>query len=99
MLTAVPDGQELRAGFPKRLGTGGEAPLRYADIDGDNTQELIVPAQDGRVHAYRPDGSELPGWPVSTETQFAARAHTSVACAAGSSIRRSSRRALRRSPT
>ncbi len=75
MLTAVPDGQELRAGFPKRLGTGGEAPLRYADIDGDNTQELIVPAQDGRVHAYRPDGSELPGWPVSTETQFAARAH------------------------
>jgi len=75
VLTAVPDGQELREGFPKRLGTGGEGPLRYANINGDNRQELIVPAQDGQVHAYRPDGSELPGWPVRTETQFAARAH------------------------
>lgn len=74
-LTAVPDGQSLRPGFPKRLGTGGEAPLRYADLNGDNQQELIVPAQDGLIHAYRPDGSELPGWPVRTETQFVARAH------------------------
>ena len=57
---------ELRAGFPKRLGTGGEAPIRYADINGDNVQELIVPTEDGTVHAYEPDGSELPGWPVHT---------------------------------
>ncbi len=77
VLTAVPDGQGLRDGFPKRLGTGGEAPVRYADINGDNQQELIVPGQDGVVHAYVPgaDGDELPGWPVRTETQFAARAH------------------------
>ncbi len=75
VLTALPDGQDLRPGFPKRLGTGGEGPLRYGDIDGDNAQELIVPAQDGAVHAYRPNGSELSGWPVRTQTQFAARAH------------------------
>ena len=75
VLTALPEGQELRPGFPKRLGTGGEGPLRYADINGDNAQELIVPAQDGVMHAYRPDGSELPGWPVRTQMQFAARAH------------------------
>src|SRR5262249_42039676 len=56
----------LRAGFPKRLGTGGEAPIRYADLNGDNTQELIVPTEDGTVHAYEPDGSELSGWPVHT---------------------------------
>ncbi len=74
VLTALDD-PTLRAGFPKRLGTGGEAPLRYSDIDGDNRQELVLPTQDGQVHAYKPDGSELPGWPVKTETQFSARAH------------------------
>jgi hypothetical protein len=65
----------LRAGFPKRLGTGGEAPIRYADLNGDNTQELIVPTEDGSVHAYEPDGSELPGWPVRTMNQLQAAGH------------------------
>jgi hypothetical protein len=74
VLTALDD-PTLRPGFPKRLGTGGEAPLRYADLDADNVQELVLPTEDGLVHAYRPDGSELPGWPVRTETQFVARAH------------------------
>ena len=63
VLTALDD-PTLRPGFPKRLGTGGEAPLRYADLNGDNNQELVLPTEDGQVHAYRPDGSELPGWPV-----------------------------------
>ena len=57
---------DLRPGFPKRMGTGGEAPPRYADINGDNVQELMVPTEDGMVHAYEPDGSELAGWPVQT---------------------------------
>jgi hypothetical protein len=74
VLTALDD-PTLRAGYPKRLGTGGEAPLRYADLNGDNVQEMVLPTEDGQVHAYRPDGSELRGWPVKTETQFSARAH------------------------
>ena len=74
VLTALDDAT-LRAGFPKRLGAGGEAPLRYADLNGDNEQELVLPTEDGMVHAYRPDGTELPGWPVETELQFSARAH------------------------
>jgi hypothetical protein len=74
VLTAVED-PTLRPGFPKRLGAGGEAPLRYADLDGDGTQELVLPTEDGLVHAFRADGSELPGWPVRTQVQFAARAH------------------------
>ncbi|MEO7197597.1 MAG: S8 family serine peptidase, partial [Solirubrobacterales bacterium] len=57
---------DLRPGFPKRMGTGGEAPPRYADINGDNVQELMVPTEDGMVHAYEPDGLELSGWPVQT---------------------------------
>ncbi len=65
----------LRPGYPKRLGTGGEAPIRYADLNGDNRRELIVPTEDGTVHAYEPDGSELAGWPVHTQVQSAALGH------------------------
>jgi hypothetical protein len=74
VLTSAAD-PTLRPGFPKRLGTGGEAPLRYADLNGDGTQELIVPAEDGSVHAYEPDGGELPGWPVHTGIQLQAAGH------------------------
>ncbi|CAN5559966.1 hypothetical protein BH10ACT11_BH10ACT11_04790 [soil metagenome] len=72
------DDPDLRSNFPKRLGTGGEAPIRYADLDGDNTEELLVPLEDGKMHAYEPDGSELAGdWPVQTGLQFQADGHGS----------------------
>jgi hypothetical protein len=74
VLTAVND-PTLRAGYPKRLGTGGEGPIRYADLNGDNVQELIVPAEDGTVHAYEPNGSELAGWPVHTRLERSAVGH------------------------
>jgi hypothetical protein len=66
----------LLPGYPKRLGTGGESPTRYADLKGDNSQELIVPSEDGLVHACTTGGSELKGWPVSTETEQAALGHS-----------------------
>lgn len=66
---------DLRSGFPKRLGTGGEAPIRYADLNGDGEQELVVPTMSGEVHAYRPDGSELPGWPVRTRLMLNGAGH------------------------
>jgi Subtilase family len=66
----------LLSGFPKRLGTGGESPTRFADLLGNNSQELIVPTEDGFVHAYQSNGSELPGWPVHTQTEQAALGHT-----------------------
>jgi hypothetical protein len=66
----------LAAGFPKRIGSGGESPTRYADVNGDNVQELIAPTEDGSVHAYEPNGSELKGWPVHTETEQAALGHS-----------------------
>ena len=46
-------GLEPAPGFPKQLGAGGESPTRYADLDGNDVQELIVPTEDGYVHALR----------------------------------------------
>lgn len=77
VLNAFAD-ETLRDGYPKRLGTGGEASIRYADLDGDNTQELLVPLEDGTMHAYRPDGSELAGWPVRSRTQLQAQGHSAA---------------------
>jgi hypothetical protein len=77
VLTSAED-PTLRPGFPKRIGSGGEAAIRYADLDGDNLQELIVPTEDGAIHAYRRDGSELPGWPVHTGIQLQAQDHESA---------------------
>jgi hypothetical protein len=66
----------LSPGFPKYVGSGGESPIRYADLTNNNVQELIVPLANGTVHAYLPDGSELAGWPVHTEVQSSALGHT-----------------------
>ena len=74
VLNAFED-ETLRSGYPKRLGTGGEAPIRYADLNGDNVEELLVPLEDGTLHAYERDGSELAGWPVETGTQLQAEGH------------------------
>ncbi len=53
--------------FPRALASDGAASPTFADLDGDNRNELIVATADGTVHAYRPDGSEAPGWPVRGE--------------------------------
>ena len=75
VFTAVPDGQNLRPGYPKRLGTGGEAQPRYGDLNGDGVNELVLPTEDGLIHAYEPNGKELPGWPVRTQLQYTAVPH------------------------
>jgi hypothetical protein len=74
VLTAIDD-PTLRPGLPQAPGhrRRGAAALRRPRRR--QRQELVLPTEDGLVHAYRPDGSELPGWPVRTETQFVARAH------------------------
>ncbi len=76
VFTALDDGT-VRPGFPRRMGAGGEAPLRWADLDGDNVQDLVLPLEDGTVHAY--DGgdaaNELPGFPVETDLMKQATGH------------------------
>jgi hypothetical protein len=55
---------DMLAGWPKDLGADGASSPALADLDGDNRNELILGTSDGTVHAFRRDGSELPGWPV-----------------------------------
>lgn len=55
---------DLLPGFPKRLDTSVETSPKLFDLDGDGGEELIQPTTDGKVHAYKADGSEAKGWPV-----------------------------------
>src|SRR5207302_9418498 len=60
--------QDMLPGFPRQLpGDGDSSPL-FADLDGDNRNDLVFATADGIVQAMRPDGSELPGWPVHGDT-------------------------------
>ncbi len=66
--------------FPIEMKSDGDSSPLLTDLDGDNRNELVVANSDGIVHAYRPDGSELPGWPVHTRAlapdHSAARAYS-----------------------
>jgi hypothetical protein len=44
--------------------TGATAPPVLADLDGNGTLEVIQAGWDGRLHVWRPNGQNLPGWPV-----------------------------------
>jgi hypothetical protein len=58
---------DLVAGFPIELDSDGVSSPATADLDGDGNEEIIIATSSGRVHALRADGTELPGWPVTTD--------------------------------
>jgi hypothetical protein len=58
--------QDMLAGWPKELQSDGDSSPILADIEASDRNDLIVATSDGWIHAYRPDGSEAPGWPVHT---------------------------------
>jgi hypothetical protein len=46
---------------------GATASPVLADMNGDGTLEIVQAAWDGRVHVFRPNGTDLPGWPVEAK--------------------------------
>ena len=58
---------DLLPGFPIEIGSDGVSSPLTADLDGDGNEEIILSTSDGRVHAFRSDGSQPPGWPVHTD--------------------------------
>src|SRR5262249_28924297 len=64
---AFHEDEDLLPGFPMHLGGDGASAAATADLDSDGREEIILGTSDGAVHAFRADGSELPGWPVYTD--------------------------------
>ena len=58
---------DLLPAFPLALGADGASAPVTADLDGDGIEEIVLGDSNGFVHAFRADGSELPGWPVHTD--------------------------------
>lgn len=56
------------AGFPVSVGSGPNfmGPPAFADLNGDQVDEVIVGARDGKIYAYEGDGSLL--WQYDTGT-------------------------------
>ena len=56
----------LRSGWPQLVGSSGYAAGIYndnaaiGDIDGDGTEELVVPSDVHYICAYEPDGAQIP---------------------------------------
>lgn len=62
------DDPDLVNGFPRRIDGVGTAGPTFVDLDGDGQDELLLASDDGDIHAYRADMSELAGFPVATDT-------------------------------
>ena len=53
------------AGWPQHTGNLIFSPPALADLDGDGLKEIVLGNDDGRVFAWRTDGTLLPGWPAA----------------------------------
>lgn len=51
--------------FPLNLGTSGESSPGLYDLEGRGELDIIIATADGTIVALRPDGTPVPGWPVS----------------------------------
>ena len=63
----VHDDPTLVAGMPKRIAGAGTASPVFADVEPGGGQEMVLATDDGRVHVYRADLTEIPGFPVKTD--------------------------------
>ena len=65
---AVQDAIHAATGARGRYAGGAGSPS-YHDLDGDGTDELLLPTTDGVIHAFTDvaTGEELPGWPVTVD--------------------------------
>jgi hypothetical protein len=59
----------LLPGYPKHVGGELAAAPTYVDLEGHHQLDLVFATDDGQVEALRPDGSEVPGFPVWSDTE------------------------------
>jgi hypothetical protein len=61
---------DLLRGFPVPIHGSGEPSPLFAALTGRGVrarEQLLVATSDGTIHAFRSNGKELPGWPVTTD--------------------------------
>jgi hypothetical protein len=58
---------DLLGGKPEEFGGEISGAPTYADLGGRHELDLVFSTYDGDVHALRPDGGELPGFPVHSD--------------------------------
>ena len=79
---------QLLAGFPMHFGASIDAPPTFAPLGPGGENVLLVATTDGVIHAFLPDGRELPGWPVRTAADPAHLAEPAYKTGAVTSIPR-----------
>src|SRR3954454_5201538 len=57
----------LVGGMPRHYGSEISGAPTYADLEGRHEQDLVFSTYDGDVHALRPDGKPVPGFPVHSD--------------------------------
>ena len=63
----VHDDPDLVNGFPVVIPGASTSTPRFVDLLGDGRTEMLVATTDGVLHAYLPDMSELPGFPLRSD--------------------------------
>jgi peptidase C25-like protein/flagellar hook capping protein FlgD/VCBS repeat protein len=62
----APSGATLAGWSGVSIGASTEASPAVADLDGDGALEVLIGAEDRKVHAYRFDGTPVSGFPIET---------------------------------
>ena len=60
---------DLLPGYPKDVGGELAAAPSYVDLEGRHQLDLVFATADGQVEALRPDGREVPGFPVWSDLE------------------------------
>ncbi|HET9252397.1 MAG TPA: C25 family cysteine peptidase [Candidatus Eisenbacteria bacterium] len=65
----APSGATLSGWSAVNLGAVTEASPAVADLEGDGTLEVLVGAEDRKLHAFRFDGTPVSGFPIETAAE------------------------------
>jgi hypothetical protein len=65
-LIAISGSGVFLPGWPRSSANYVSSPPALADVDGDGLDEIFTEEEDWHLHAYKSNGSILPGWPVHT---------------------------------
>ncbi|HEU5311228.1 MAG TPA: FG-GAP-like repeat-containing protein, partial [Candidatus Eisenbacteria bacterium] len=69
LVAFAPSGATLSGWSAVNVGAATEASPAVADLEGDGSLEVLLGAEDRRLHAYRFDGTPVSGFPIETAAE------------------------------